>query len=66
MRDITNVIKNAISKDVAWAVDSFFSVIEKVRNERLTISFWEGEENWAGIIANNETVGYIWRKHPLV
>lgn len=30
------------------------------------MSFWEGEENWASILINDKTIGYIWRKYPLI
>lgn len=29
-------------------------------------SFWEGEENWALMLKENITIGYVWRKIPLL
>lgn len=66
MKDITNIIDAAISVDVVWGVGSFLSSIEKMERKGLKVSFWEGEENWASILMDDELIGYMWRKHPLV
>jgi len=66
MRDITNSIKTSIATDVIWSINFFFSAIEKMENNGLEVSYWRDEENWASILADNQTIGYVWQKHPLI
>jgi hypothetical protein len=65
MIDITPKIKAAISTNVLWSISLFFECIEQLQNT-FTVSHWQDEENWAGISSGEETVGYLWRKYPLL
>ena len=66
MKDITNVIKTAISSNVVWAINLFFSIVEKIKEKGFKISFWEGEENWASILVDDKIIGYVWKRYPLI
>jgi len=66
MRNVTQIFRNAISSHTDWMINTFYKVIEVLRKKDVRISFWEGEENWASILIDNKTVGYIWRKYPLI
>lgn len=59
-------MNDVISADVSWTNNHFFVFTEKLKSKGLEISFWENEENWASIIRKDTTMGYIWRKYPLV
>ena len=66
MKDITELFKKVTSSELNWSVSVFYSVLEYIKKQKFQVSFWEGEENWASIIYNNNTVGYIWKKYPLI
>lgn len=66
MENITSTIKVAISKNIIWSVNFFFSTVERIEEIGFKISFWEGEENWASILADDKIIGYIWKKYPLI
>jgi len=66
MKNITEIIKNAISSNVIWNVSIFYLVIETLNNNGNNLSYWEEEENWASIVNSNKVVGYIWKKYPLI
>lgn len=65
MIDITKQLEAAISQNVLWSISLFFECIEQLQHT-FTVSHWQGEENWAGISSENETVGYLWKKYPLL
>jgi len=65
LRDITNIILDAISKNVLWSISEFYTVIDKLKTNGYQISFWEGEENVACILSGDKTIGYLWKKYPL-
>lgn len=66
MKNITKEIKNAINQNVLWSLSVFFDFIENLNNEKISISFWEGEENWATLIVDEKPVGFLWRKYPVL
>jgi len=63
--DITPKIKESMSKQVLWSIDLFYSVSEQLSINGFEVSFWDGEENWAGIIFEDTRVGFLWKKYPL-
>lgn len=65
MKDITRSIEKAISQNVLWRQE-FSGVIKKLQDNGYIISFWENEENWASILLDNNIIGYMWEKYPLV
>lgn len=66
MRNISKCLKEVISRDVNWQFSIFYDVVEALENDGFDTSFWEGEENWALISYNDEGIGYIWKKYPLI
>ena len=66
MRDITQTLKQAIHTKTDWKHSVFYQVMARLKNAGIGLSFWDGEENWACIITNDETTGYIWKNHPLI
>jgi len=66
MLDITKNILEAISKDVLWSIDLFFSFITELRVKGYEISYWPNENNWASISFEDSLVGYLWKKYPLL
>lgn len=65
MKDITNDIEKAMSQNILWSVNDFFSVLELLQHTYVT-SFWEGEENWATIILDNNVIAYLWQMYPVI
>lgn len=65
MKDITQSIEKAISQDALWRKD-FPNAIKKLKDTGYTISFWENDENWGSILSDDNIIGYIWGKYPLV
>lgn len=66
MKDITQDIKSAINRNILWSVRIFFDFIEKLRVEKVEVSYWDGEENWATLIVDSSPVGYLWKKYPVL
>jgi hypothetical protein len=66
MKDLTEIFKKIIASNVNWEVSLFYFVLETLKIGNIDLSFWEDEENWASILINNNTVGFVWRKYPLV
>src|ERR1041384_3583546 len=66
MRNLTEIFRKAISRNVDWTFSTFYRVIEILEKNGVGLSFWEGEENWATIHLNSKTVGYVWKKYPIV
>ncbi|MBB6126347.1 hypothetical protein [Mucilaginibacter lappiensis] len=66
MKNITIKIKKAIQTDVPWKIDQFYIFLEAVRVSNLKVSYWDNEENWATLLSEKITVGYLWRKYPLL
>ena len=66
MKDITQHINKAMSEDVLWRVNQFYTIIERLPEKGYTVSYWEGEENWAIVHLNNNIVAYLWQKYPLL
>lgn len=66
MENITKKIKDAISQNILWSINVFFDFIEKIRNEDIEVSHWDGEENWATLIIDKKTIGYLWKKYPVL
>lgn len=66
MKDITNLVKSAIEQDVPWSIDLFFEVLQLIGANDYDVSFWEGEENWAILSSQENKVGYLWKKYPLL
>ena len=66
MKDITEIFKKVVSSKIDWIYSIFYLVVDKLKDKGVRISFWDGEENWASILVNNRTVGYIWKKYPIV
>jgi hypothetical protein len=66
MKNITEIFKKAMLGKVNWVFSIFYLSMAKLETEGIELSFWEEEENWASILLNNKTVGYIWKKYPIV
>jgi hypothetical protein len=66
MKNLTEIFKKVITSNVNWSSSLFYLVLETLRSSNINFSFWEGEENWASILINNKSVGYVWKKHPLI
>lgn len=66
MKEISGIIKRTISSNVDWGFSIFYLVIDTLKSAGVQTSFWEGEENWASILLKNKTIGYIWKKYPLI
>jgi len=49
-----------------WKVSMFYTVIDMLKLNEVSVSFWEQEENWASIHLDSKVVGYVWRKYPLL
>lgn len=65
MNDIAGAVRIAMTQNVLWSINEFYSVIEKMKYGGYSVSFWENEDNWASIIRENEVIGYVWKKYPL-
>lgn len=65
MKDITHSIEKAISQNVLWRQE-FLNVMKKLQDNGYITSFWEDEENWASILLDDNIIGYMWEKYPLV
>lgn len=63
--DITNSINLAISQNVLWSISEFHFAVETLVTAGMEI-LHEEEENWATIRLNDSSVGYLWRKYPLL
>jgi hypothetical protein len=66
MKDLTEKFKAIIGSNTNWRFSLFHISLETLRSNNINCSFWEGEETWASIIINDEVVGYIWEKYPLI
>jgi hypothetical protein len=66
MRNLTADIKKAISVDTLWCVDDFYQALEHLKNAGFQVCHWENEEQWASLSGNDRSVGYIWRRYPLL
>jgi len=66
MKDITEYLLAAVNKDVLWSVSCFYEIVEQFTENNYTVSYWEGEENWAVIISEGIIVGYLWYKYPML
>ncbi|ALR31282.1 hypothetical protein ATE47_12445 [Chryseobacterium sp. IHB B 17019] len=66
MEDITIKIKNALSYKGNWKISDFFFIIELLEKNRIDISFWENEENWATLLNDNIAIGYLWKMFPIL
>lgn len=66
MTDITEKIKLAVNQNILWAVSVFFEFIGKLKNRNIDVSYWEGEENWATLIVEEKSIGYLWKKYPVL
>lgn len=64
--DISYVINSARSHNVNWAFSFFSQIMEELKNEGYTVTYWESEENWASILNSTSTIGYMWSKYPLI
>lgn len=66
MKEISEIIKSTVSSKIDWMFSVFYLVIDVLKSSGIQVSFWEGEENWGSILVNNKTIGYIWKKYPLI
>lgn len=66
MKDITRTIKECAVKDVLWSVNDFPYALQLLVKDGLTISYWENEECWATVSLDNQIIGYVWKKYPLI
>ena len=51
MKNITDDLLAAVNKDVLWLVSCFYEIVEQFTENNYTVSYWEGEVNWAVIIS---------------
>ncbi len=66
MKDLTEKFRAIIGSNTNWRFPLFHISLEILRSNNINCSFGEGEETWASIIINDEVVGYIWEKYPLI
>ena len=66
MKDLTEKFREIIGSNTNWRFSLFYISIDMLKKNNINCSFWEGEETWASIIINDEVVGYIWEKYPLI
>jgi hypothetical protein len=66
MKNLTAIFRKVFESKANWAISAFYLALKILKANKINLSFWEGEENWASILSNNKTVGYIWKKYPLV
>ncbi len=55
-----------MSKEILWSVTDFFIAMSELQDSGYQISHWKSEENWAIISSLSSTIGYLWRKKPLM
>jgi hypothetical protein len=66
MKNISEIFRKVISIDTTWKIREFYDLLNKFDNNNFEISYWKGEENWASILLENKTIGYIWKNYPLI
>ncbi len=66
MKNITEIIKKVTLDNINWKHSIFYLAINTLDNNEFKVSFWDDEENWASIIGDKVTTGYIWQKYPLI
>ncbi|MDT3404720.1 hypothetical protein [Mucilaginibacter terrae] len=66
IRNITQDIRNAIATEVLWGLNDIYEFAEVAELFNFKITYWDEGENWAYIEYNDVSLGYIWRKHPLM
>jgi len=66
MRDITQEIREAIDQNTRWSIEIFFDLIERLKRENVGVSYWNGEENWATLAIDRKSIGYLWKKYPVL
>lgn len=67
MINITNIIKKAISSEVAWSTGPFYDFVKCIEKTGLNIVFSsEDDDLWAGVVADNALIARVWRKYPLM
>lgn len=67
MKNITKNIKKAISTEVLWSIDDFYSLIEALERNNLEIDFTEEDEDrWAQVVLGDIIIAYVWKKYPLM
>lgn len=67
MKNITEIIKNAINTNVVWQNNEFYSFIDWLANSKLQVSFDEADNDlWAVVLADSISIAYIWKKSPLM
>lgn len=66
MKEITEILKKVVASNADWAFSMFYLVMDALKEKGIQVSFWEGEENWASILLKTKTIGYIWKKYPLI
>lgn len=66
MKNLTEIFKKVIESNVNWQFSLFYYVLDILKNNKIEVSFWEGEENWASILMDKKVVGYIWKIYPLI
>ena len=65
-KNISDVLEGIDKKDVLWSVSDFFGVKNFLSEQQLSLSYWEGEENWAQILTDDKVWGYLWKRYPLL
>lgn len=64
--NIKKEIIRATSHNILWPLSEFYEVLEILKQNGIGISYWEDEENWAGLIIEKQTIGYIWKKYSIM
>ena len=64
--DLTDKLIKASAVEELWALKDFYSVAEFLTDRNFNMSFWEGEENWASLSKEDKSIGYLWKKYPLM
>ena len=66
MINLNDTFSYSLKNSGQWSIHDFYDYLEFFKKEEYKISFWEDEELCAQIIANNEVVGYLWLKYPII
>jgi hypothetical protein len=67
-KNLTPLLQSAIAHGGDWQFAQFYMLLETLETNApdITVSYWEGEENWASIHRADQRLGLIWKKYPFV
>jgi hypothetical protein len=67
MINITNIIKKAISSEVAWSIGPFYDFVKCIEKTGLKVVFSnEADDLWVAVVADDALIARVWKKYPLM